>query len=911
PGDRLAIRVSSPVQAAESTEVTIDQGGSVRIPGTNQTVVLRGLTLSQSQALIQQRLGRILNNASVEVTLGQLRSIQIRILGAAYAPGTYEVPSIITLFNALYAAGGPNADGSFRNIQLRRSNGRTVTIDLYKLLRQGASSQDVPLQPGDTILIPPAGPRISVLGEVRLPAVYEIKGGERLRETIRLAGGARPTGVTQRVQVESVRPGIERRQTDVNLLAEGAENNPPLYDGDRVEVFSIRPIITNTVTIEGAVDQPRAYAITPGIRVRELVELARGTLSDAALERADLVRTNPDGSRILIPINLALALRGDPAANVPVQAGDRLTVYTIGQIRFLSPRRVVLRGAVQRPETYYRFDGLTLRDLILQGGGLLPTANPRVALIQRTNPDGTPGPFLRADLGRALQGDPAANIAIEDDDVVTIQSVSEQAPIGEQFVEITGAVQRPATYPRSANLRVADLIELAGGALPTASQNRAFLQRTNPNGTQGPLLIVDLEKARAGDPANNVELAAGDKLSIFTLEQAAFRQEEIVNVSGGVQRPGTYVRSANMTLADALELAGGTLPNAAETIELSRAYTPQGTPVQRIRVADVRSGKDNPLLEPGTTITLPTRSDLQARPRVVYLTGAVKYPGPYLLTGANDRLSTLIQRAGGLTERAFPVGSEFARRPDQISTPRQLNLLPEVLETFRLVNDEEYKRFQALVDMDRLKIVFTQGATISGSGAASASALTGLPGAATTPAAGSVKPGESLDQALARALQSEAVTRARALGQREVVPTGNLNIDLEGAVRRPNSAKDIVLQDGDAINVPERPTTVAVSGAVIQASAVLFEPGKKIDYYMDHAGGLTSDADKTSIVIIRANGTLVRYKPGIRIELGDNILVPTKTQAVRLRENANTLQTITQTVTSAGLTYALIRALSR
>ncbi|RYG01783.1 MAG: hypothetical protein EON94_07100, partial [Caulobacteraceae bacterium] len=560
PGDRLSIRVSSPVQAAETSDVTIDASGSVRIPGTNQLVVLRGLTVAQTQTLIQERLRRVLNNASVEVTLGQLRSIQIRILGDVYAPGTYEVPSIITLFNALYAAGGPSQLGTFRNIQLRRLNGRTVSIDLYKLLRQGASSQDVPLQPGDTILIPAAGPRVGLRGEVRRPAVYELKGGERLREAIRLAEGARPTGVTQRVQVESVRPGIERRQIDVNLLAEGPENNPPLYDGDRVEVFSIRPVVTNTVTIEGAVDQPRAYAITPGQRVRDLVELARGTLTDAALERADLVRTNSDGSRLLIPINLALALRGDPTANVPLQVGDRLTIYTIGQIRFLSPRRVVIRGAVQRPETYYRFEGLTLRDLIIQAGGLLPTANPRVALIQRTNPDGTPGPFLRADLGRALQGDPTANIPILDDDVVTIQTVSEQIFFGEQFVEISGAVQRPAVYPRSANMKISDLLELSGGALPTASDSRAFLQRVNANGTQGPLIIVDLSKAAVGDPANDIALQPGDKLSVFTLEQAAFRQQEVVNISGAFQRPGTFVRSENMTLADAVELAGGTLP---------------------------------------------------------------------------------------------------------------------------------------------------------------------------------------------------------------------------------------------------------------------------------------------------------------------------------------------------------------
>jgi protein involved in polysaccharide export with SLBB domain len=164
---------------------------------------------------------------------------------------------------------------------------------------------------------------------------------------------------------------------------------------------------------------------------------------------------------------------------------------------------------------------------------------------------------------------------------------------------------------------------------------------------------------------------------------------------------------------------------------------------------------------------------------------------------------------------------------------------------------------------------------------------------------------------LAAALRSEAATNARRLGENELVPSGNLDIDLRGALRKPNSTLDPILKDGDVINVPETPTTVTVTGAVVLPSAILYKPGAGLDYYLPRAGGLTNDSSIQEILIIRATGGIIRYKKGVKIELGDNILIPTRVQAVRLKDNVNALQTITQTVTSAGISLALIRSLTR
>ena len=999
PGDTLQVRFSSPVQAATSADLKVDERGSIIVPQANSRLTVRGQTLAQVTNALQIELRKYLRGAVVDVQLKELRTISVRILGEAYAPGTYELPSIITLFNALYAAGGPSDTGTFRNIQLKRQNGATRRVDLYRLLMTGDSSQDIPLQPGDIILLPPASSLVAIRGEVKRPAIYELLPGERLKEAIALAGGAKPSGVTQRVSVESVRPGIERRQVDANLLKGTKADNPPLYDGDSVEIFSIRDVILNSVSINGAVDQPRTFAFTKGMHISDLLRLSRGVLPNASFERADLYRMNPDGSTRIVPFNLSMALKKDPKNDLELRALDSITVYSTSDVTYLGTRRMVISGAVQKPGQYYRSDNSTVRDLIMKGGGLLPTANTKAGYLRRTNPDGTPGPLLRLDLDEVMKGIPTQNVTLQDDDDLQVFTVLETQYVAPQSVDIAGNVQRPGGYKLASGLRVADLINYSGGLLPDSDTQKGFLQRTNENGLPGPMVTIDIAKALSGDPEANLALQPRDKLTIFKLAETqfilpqsveisgnvqragaytlsqgmqvrdllnfaggpmldsdyahawlqrinpdgtngalvpidltkaiqadpkynlvlqprdkltvfkitetAYRVAEQVTIAGAVQRAGMYPSNSNMKLKDLIAVAGGVLPNASETVEVMHAWSALGAPTQRIRLADVLADVPtaNIPVVAGDTFTLPGRSDVELRPRIVNVFGAVKFPGPYMLTGANDRLSFLVRRAGGLTEKSFPDGTEFLRDPKYLTTQKQLALTPRLAETIRLVADDEYQRATALADLDRLRIVFSQGASISsGSNILPSTSIGGQQ---------AFQPGASLDQALAKALASQAATKARVFGDKELVPIGNLNIDLSGALSAPGSKRDVILQDGDVIVIPEKPTTVTVSGAVVLPSSVVFEPNRPIEYYIDRAGGMTNDASLKEAIIIRATGALVKYKPGVRIKLGDNILIPSKVLAVRLSEKQNDLQTIASTFTSAGLTLALIKSITK
>lgn len=808
PGDVLTLRYWSDTLEPREVTLRVDPQGALPLPMGGK-VIARGQTLMQLEETVRKTLSRVIRNVQVTLTLRELRTMTIIVAGEAFAPGSYQVPAVATLFHALYACGGPSDNGSLRRIQLRRTDGSVHTFDFYRFLLSGDGSQDVPLQPGDVIFIPPVETQVSVSGEVYRPAVYELLPGERLRDVIAFAGGVKPSGVAQRVAVTSVRPGEVRQLVDANLLDLSEQNNPPLYDGDTVEVYSIRPIFANLVTVEGAVDQPGNYALVPGMTVADLVERARGLLEDAYTVRADLFRTNPDETQTLIPIALSRALQRDPQANLPLQRRDRLVVYAIKDVEWMGDRQVEVRGAVQREGVYYRADNMKVQDLLLQAGGVLPNA----------------------------------------------------------YVE------------------------------------RAFLQRRAPDGRYGPLLTIDLRKAMLNDPEHNVPIQDRDVLMVYTREQAQFTPENVVTIDGAIQSPGFYPRAEGMRLADLIRLAGGPLPEAASRVEIAKARKPVGIPPIEVDLEKALQGVDghNPLLEDGDVVTVRARGDFLQKPLTVYLRGAVKEPGPYTLRAPGERLSEVLKRAGGLLDTAYPQAARLLRRPDQVISELQRTLTGRILQVLQIVNEEEYRRMLARSDVERVR--FAAGLAQP---SAVATGLTALVGQAV-PFSDSVSPEQVTETA--KLLTRNLVSQARPLRDEDLLPAGNVRINLVAALQRPGSPEDIEVRDGDIIFIPEKPTTVAVTGAVVVPSAVLFVPGKSVQYYVEYAGGFTSDAARDRILVIRATGEVLPARKVRTVELGDIIFVPTRVMAERLRDRQAEFDAIVRSITAGAIVFRVIDTL--
>jgi protein involved in polysaccharide export with SLBB domain len=807
PGDALTVRYWSATHPVQEFTTTVDPQGAIMLD-QGRRVVVRGLTLGQAENLVRLQIGHLYRNVEVALTLKELRSISITVGGQAFSPGTYVVPSVATAFNVLYAAGGPTEDGSLRKIEIRRRGHLIGLLDVYKFVTVGSESGDISLQPGDLIYIPPRISRVTVEGEVGSPAIFELTTKETLSDGLHYAGGVKPSAVDQHVQISTVAPGTARVLKDVDLRDTSQSKKIPLYDGDTV--FSVRSTLVNSVTIEGAIDQPGDYALTPGLRVADLLQRARGVLPEAYPTRADLYRWNPNNTLSLIPINLDQALAGDSAANIPLVRWDRLKVYTRQEVAWTGQREVTVRGAVQRPGIYYRSDNLHVRDLLLMAGGPTPEASLNQAVLLHQRGDGTYA-YKFVQLAAALQGDAAQDATIQDNDILAVYKVGEAQFTPNPIVSIQGDVVTPGDYPHGTDMKLSDLLKLAGGLRPGAAKR-------------------------------------------ITVAHARHQSTDL----------------------------------AMQTInfvpEQGRAFAPQ----------------DDLVLQDGDVVTVQGTGGFKERVELVTIQGAVNSPGPVVLRGDKMRLSEAIQMAGGLRPEAYPEGVEFNRSPDLIGTAGQRSLAQVISRLNDMINRSGYQRELAKSDIERIKAT---GSTITSS---SSSILT-APGAAASSAPGAAEAAVPLTAQLAH---RDLVSAPRVLNANDLTPSGNVAVNVAKALRRPGSEDDITLMNGDTITIPIRPTTIQVIGAVINARAVLFHAGDKVDYYVANAGGFTPDAARDRIVVIHTGGGLIPADKAGPLQPGDVIVVPTKVVAEKIsNSHSNGIDDIFRSITSSAIVYKLATSL--
>lgn len=266
PGDELLMRAWGSVTF--SLREVIDRDGNIYLPHFGELRVA-GLRSSEINQALTTRIGQEYRKFDLSVSLGQLRSIQVLVVGRARRPGSYTISSLSTLVNVLFASGGPSSTGSMRDIQLRRGGKTVTTLDLYQLLAEGDESKDAPLLPGDVIYIPPAGPRVAVAGSVNQPAIYELHDGDTLATAVKLAGGTTAVAALQRAVLERVDPKGARHVVEFAL--DPKQMQASLADGDVLRVSQIVPKFDNAVILRGNVANPGRYEWHDGMRIRDLI----------------------------------------------------------------------------------------------------------------------------------------------------------------------------------------------------------------------------------------------------------------------------------------------------------------------------------------------------------------------------------------------------------------------------------------------------------------------------------------------------------------------------------------------------------------------------------------------------------------------------------------------------------------
>lgn len=404
PGDEVVIRAWGQVDI--DYRATIDRNGAINIPRVGN-INVSGIKFQDIEGFLRTAIGRVFRNFELNVTLGQLRSIQIFVVGQARRPGSYTVSSLSTLVNALFASGGPSSRGSMRSIQLKRGDKVVTEFDIYDLLIKGDKSRDVKLLPGDVIYIPPVGGLVALSGSVNEPAIYEIKPNTTFSNLLDLAGGLTTTAAGQKAKVERIADRKTRQLEEFTLDQAGLART--LRDGDLVQIYAISPKFENVVTLRGSVASPGRFQWREGMRVRDIIPdkdalitadywqrrnaAQRTQISGSDRLRVDVKRSfdeiNWDYAVIerlnyddlttqLIPFNLGKAvLEGDQSNNVPLRASDVVTVFSKQDLTVPVAKQtkyIRLEGEVAVPGIYQILPGETLRQLLVRVGGLTPNA---------------------------------------------------------------------------------------------------------------------------------------------------------------------------------------------------------------------------------------------------------------------------------------------------------------------------------------------------------------------------------------------------------------------------------------------------------------------------------------------------------------------------------------------------------
>ena len=597
-------------------------------------VNVSGMTIEQAAGVLKGRLIKFYPALSsgatkLQLTLGAVRSIQVTIVGAVKKPGTITLPSIATLFNALYSSGGPMENGSFRNIELVR-NSKTIAIaDLYDFILKGDQSANISLQDNDVIRIPFAQTQIALEGELNRKGIFEVKGSETLQQALDFAGGFKSNAFKGRITGTRF-TDIERKVIDV---PKGDFTSFKLNNGDSLYIDSVVNRFDNRVVITGAVFKPGAYSIDNGMDIKALIEKAQGLKEDAFVGRANMVRLREDKTKEYKSFNLKNILNGTEKFHLAKE--DSLHIVSILELRESTTVSVI--GPVKKPGEFRYEDSLTLQAVILQAGGFMENATPSRIEIGRRKKDiylGTKGAptseVIQVDINKDLS-QIGTDIYLQPFDVISVKA--DPAKVKQVSVKVSGEILYTGTYTlENPEERLSSILKRAGGLLPYADINGAKLVRKKDKIDTAQIKRLALSTARSSAESKNSDTATSmaiKELNSPTIDVALDlakiiakpnsdddvtlqdgdeliipRFNNTVSVGGEVLKPVTVQYESGKGFGSYLSAAGGFTRNAYK----SRAFVvyPNGRSAKSHSFLGIRS---YPRVTPGSSIFVPLKPE--------------------------------------------------------------------------------------------------------------------------------------------------------------------------------------------------------------------------------------------------------------------------------------------------------------
>ena len=682
PGDEVAITVWGELN--ESFNLTVTEQGFIELPEKAGRIQTNGVTLRELKPLVERALSQryasfidavdpAKSTAFVDVRLGKIRPLVVYVVGEVNAPGAYALSApVANVVNLLASAGGVKPSGTLREIKVRRSDGRTDTVDLYGFLLDGkVDARALRLQPGDYVLVPLKRKSVQVAGEVRRPTSYELVGDEGIRALMGYAGGPGPDAYLKRAQLKRLEANRGEVYVDVDL---GAALDPSgrdivLADGDLLTVGRNAQVRTNMVSIRGdGILRPGTYEWMPGMRLGDLVQKGDGLREHAFLDRADLVRTERDFSKRLIRLPLkglfekqpdgSFKRLDNPELDIPLEQMDEVLVQSAWGMAG-NDKSVTLEGHVKEPGKAVLAEGMTLYDVLFTRGGFQDPTFAKdtymdVGHLMRKVPGSAGTQIMAFDVGGVLAQRAGADLKLEDLDVVRIYARTDLATPAK--VRIDGLVRAPGEFDYADGLTLEDLIVMAGGLDPSVNRAEAVIasRQVGAGGaepTTETTRIVPIEGTFATVAARTKTPLRGDD-RITIRHQFGWEPLDTAQVVGLVKFPGNYAMPrTGETLTGLVRRAGGLRPEAypaAATLLRASGMGDRTAVTINLAAALQRPGGPEDLaLRDGDVLSIPDSAG------IVTVRGAVRNASVQQCR-AGGKLSEYIRDSGGYLDSADP-----------------------------------------------------------------------------------------------------------------------------------------------------------------------------------------------------------------------------------------------------------------
>ncbi|MHA2826692.1 SLBB domain-containing protein [Vibrio harveyi] len=556
-GDEIVIQLFGKENATH--RLRVNRAGVINFPSLGP-VQVAGMTFSDVRDSLNQRVKEQMIGVRSDISLGQMRTMQVFVMGDAYKPGAYTVSALTTISQAIYYSGGFSESGALRNVQLKR-NGQVIRkLDMYDLLLKGDARNDIRLLPGDVVFIGALGNTISIDGEVNRPAIYEIKPGETYKQAIQMAGGFSANAYSDQIEVKRYAAKGARNALTLNF-SQSHDQQTKVKDGDAVNVLKKNEELTRYVQIEGDVRHPGYIEWKSGLRIADLFQSVDTSFNSTAdVSYAVVVREiNPQRDIEVYQVNLANAILSPTSKdNLKLNSRDRVLVFnrfnnedldTLAAQETVSKAKTLEQAQFQAQQEQLKEQEVMSSSVAVSSATPIEKYPKQPKIVFR-------GKEITKDDFEALKQNTRRTLLAP-----VLLQLQQQSRLGlaPQIAEVFGEVKHPGRYPITPRMTISTLIGAAGGLTYNAFTINAELARTVINSKDERASIdverIDLRQAIQGSTADDAIIIGRDRLNI--LEKPNVKLQSTVTLQGEVRFPGTYTVRQGETLGELLERAGG------------------------------------------------------------------------------------------------------------------------------------------------------------------------------------------------------------------------------------------------------------------------------------------------------------------------------------------------------------------